>query len=166
MGGVRALGLAFLLCACVTAANVTDVPAALRGCWIERSGINAKTFRWFPKAEGSSWHGDEMVVHDGDDPGHQGFDIDATGGEENASGWTICPLDDGLPHGPPCMPLWFGAGHAVGDDQDWMEIHVTPTLTVASHTGAGLDHVCMPSKINHSLPALTPVRTYSEMKLV
>ena len=137
MAGVRALGLALLLCACVTSASVKDVPAALRGCWIEHSGTDAKTFRWFPKTEGAAWHGDEIIIHDGDDPAHQGFDIEATGGEENASGWTLCPLDDGLPHGPPCMPLWFGAGHAVGDDQDWMEIQVTQQRMSLTHVVSG-----------------------------
>lgn len=131
------LAVAFAVAACATASSVLDIPAALRGCWIEHSGIDVKTMRWFPKSDGASWHGDELFIHDGDDPAHQGFDINATGGEEGAGGWELCPLDDGLPHGPPCMPLWFGAGHALGDDQDWMEIRVTQQHMSLTHVESG-----------------------------
>ena len=31
-----------------------------------------------------------------------------------------------MPHGPPCRPGFFGAGHAVEEDADWMELHADP----------------------------------------
>lgn len=128
----------FLVAACATDASVADVPASLRGCWIEHRGTDAVTMRWFPKGERAlGWHGDQLFYHDGDDPAHQGYDVDPSdAGDESASAWTICPLDDGLPHGPPCMPVWFGRGHVVGDVTEWMELEARgDRLTMTYVTG-------------------------------
>jgi hypothetical protein len=98
------------------------VPEALRGCWIERRGAEAITMRWFP-ANNFSWRGERLSYRGNEQPAHDSFQIDATAGEKERFGWAVCPLDDSLPHGPPCQPLYFGRGPAPADDSEWMEIN-------------------------------------------
>ena len=103
---MRALVLALALTACATS-TAPSVPSVLRGCWIAQEPDRTVTMRWFP--HGASWRGDQLFyAKDGGEPQHQAYRIDA-GGEGEAGGWSICPLDDGLPHGAPCRALYFSA---------------------------------------------------------
>jgi hypothetical protein len=127
--------LAFLLCACVTSAPLQG-PAQLRGCWIARDGENVRMLQWSQR-ESASWWGEEVFIHDGDDPEHQGFRIDRMRADENEN-WEYCPIDEGLGHGPPCQALFFGRrgaqnegrGEGTGERGDtgdeWTEIYVDP----------------------------------------
>ena len=107
MGAVRFFLLAALfLAACATSAP-PSVPAQLRGCWIAREPERTVTMRWFP--QGAAWRGDQLFYDKaGGEPAHQAYRIEANNGANAQGGWTICPLDDGLPHGAPCRALSFG----------------------------------------------------------
>ena len=119
---MKRLAALLLLAGCASAAPAV-APDALRGCWIERRGQDTITMRWFPKPDGASWHGDELFYRAGEEPAHQGFDVEPRrDGQEFGPGWAICPLDDGLPHGPPCRPLFFGRGQFAGEGAEWMEL--------------------------------------------
>ncbi|MGE0828352.1 MAG: hypothetical protein AB7O04_03255 [Hyphomonadaceae bacterium] len=124
---IRALPLLVLLGACATMASAPL--QNLRGCWIERRGEETLTMRWFPAAEG--WRGD-LNSYLGGDVSHQAFRL--TPGE---GGWEICPLDDGLSHGPPCRPAYFGLGQPTEAGADWMEIEAGPDALRFSNVVSG-----------------------------
>jgi hypothetical protein len=106
----RAL-IALTLAGCATAATPGAIPDALRGCWIERRGADTVTMRWFPERGSPSWRGDQLIYTPGEEPAHQAYRIQrATIGDETSSPWSVCPLDDGLPHGAPCRGVFFADG--------------------------------------------------------
>ncbi|MEJ0058918.1 MAG: hypothetical protein WDM79_04715 [Terricaulis sp.] len=103
----RPLLLALVLAACATSAASDVVPAALRGCWIERRGEDTVTMRWFPES-GLAWRGDQLFYAPGQEPERQGYRIEATAGENEQFGWALCPQAE--PTNPPCRALFFKDG--------------------------------------------------------
>lgn len=112
------------LAACAIAAVPARPPEALRGCWIERRGAETVTMRWFPQESPISWRGDLLnYPAGGGEPLPQTFMLGATAGEREQFGWAVC--EQGEPHGPPCRRAVFGAGHSLGEGDDWMELHAS-----------------------------------------
>lgn len=122
------------LAACTTA-SVAAGPDGLRGCWIERAGAETKTMRWFA-AESGAWRGDQLTYHNGDEPQHQGYRLEP-GDPDGRAAWRLCPIDDGLMHGPPCLPAFLGRGDIREEGVDWFELKTSPDrfalILVRSH---------------------------------
>lgn len=77
--------------------------------------------RWFPEhaARGMVWRGDRLDYRAGDQSAHDAFRLERAG-----RGWRLCPLDDGLGHGPPCQPVFFSEANDVSTgDRFSLEAH-------------------------------------------
>jgi hypothetical protein len=118
-GGRLRLAGALLCWSCASAVAPAPFDDNVRGCWIERRGAEALTMRWLRGAAGA-WNGEMLAYASGVGPERQRFALKP----EGRAGWTICPLDEALPHGPPCMPAFFGA--VAEEGAEWMELHADP----------------------------------------
>jgi hypothetical protein len=111
---MRALCLALALAACATASAPDSVPAALRGCWIERRAEATLTMRWFPTNAGPlEWRGALNSYAPNHETSLHTFRLTPTAGELETFGWALCPK--GEPHGPPCQPLHFRESSGDGE---------------------------------------------------
>jgi len=134
---VRSLVSLLLLTGCATASAPIS-PEAARGCWIERRGDETLTMRWFPdRRQTGAWHGDLMRYTPNEEPLHQGFRLEPAG-----AGWRMCPLDDGMPHGPPCRDGFIGAGVETEENGgEWLALVPTPTRLRLEHWVSGMETV-------------------------
>jgi hypothetical protein len=129
---MRAAFVSLALAACATASAPDSVPAAVRGCWIERRADETLTMRWFPTNEGPlQWRGALNSYKPGEETSLQTFRIDPTAGEREQFGWALCP--EGEPHGPPCQPLFFQPSH--GEDEAFELIASEAHLRFAYRNG-------------------------------
>jgi hypothetical protein len=119
--GILALALAV---ATTSALAEGAGPDALRGCWLQRKGLQGEiwtTQQWLSREDGA-WYAREFVMGPGvpeiSANRVEHWELRATSG-----GFRLCGFDV-MFNSLPCHDAFFGRGHAVNSAEAWVEFEV------------------------------------------